>query len=65
MADVQGYEFQSVEGHERNGTICKIKARAQASESDVIDMGPAFRVEFGDGTVMTAYSSELHPWYPV
>lgn len=61
---VQGYEFQSVEDHPRNGTICQIIRRAAVSDVERLDMGASFTVRFGDGSVETAYGSELHPWYP-
>jgi hypothetical protein len=34
------------------------------SEHDVLAMGPAFRVRFGDGRIENAHASELSPWYP-
>jgi hypothetical protein len=61
---IQGFVFQSVDDHERNDTICQILRRAPVSDAERLDMGAAFTVAFGDGQVMTAYSSELHPWYP-
>lgn len=67
MADpVQGFTYTSiVDGDTRNGTICHIIGRATVSDVEVLEMGPAFEVKFGDGTQVTAYAEELHPWYPV
>lgn len=62
---VQGYEFHSVDDHPRNRTICKILSRAPMTDSEAREMGPAFTVVFGDGSVGIAYASELSPWYPV
>lgn len=65
---VQGYVFESVSDEapdaDRNNTICKIVSRAKVSEHELMEYGPAFKVKFGDGYEMVAYSSELHPWYP-
>lgn len=64
---VRGYMFISVGevGVDRNETICQIIGRdTEISDNEVVENGPAFRVRFGDGHVLTAFSSELHPWYP-
>lgn len=49
----------------RDRTVCKIIGRAKVSDAEARDYGPAFRVQFGDGHITTAYSDELRPWYPV
>lgn len=70
---VQGYTFESVSEPEtelgkRNGDICQIRRRAEPkrdlSEGELLDLGPAFVVEFGDGYRDVVYSAELSPWYP-
>jgi hypothetical protein len=67
---VQGYLFESVADArsdlgQYNGCVCKILTRAtNVSEHDVLAMGPAFRVRFGDGRIENAHASELSPWYP-
>jgi hypothetical protein len=61
--EVAGFVFQSggEEHSERNGHICKIVSR---DEPDGEDLGPVFKVKFGDGTILRAWSEELSPWYP-
>lgn len=72
-AIVQGYTFDSVAGEESpiakyHGNVCQIVRRArvgeQVHEQQVLDLGPAFIVEFGDGHQEVAYANELNPWYP-
>lgn len=63
---VQGYVYHSVDENDiHNGNICKILRRATISDNELREMGPAFRVEFGDGSTKNAYSEELSPWFPV
>lgn len=63
---VQGFTYLSiVDGDPRNDTICQILRRAEVRMGDLTDSGPAFVVVFGDGEVKTAFSEELHPWYPI
>lgn len=69
---VQGFLFVSVaedktEVGDYNDTVCQIVRRAtygEASEHDVLNMGPAFWVRFNDGHEFVAYAHELSPWYP-
>lgn len=66
---VQGYLFDCYSSgdpnlEERNNTVCKIVGRAEVSDSELLDFGVAFDVEFGDGFKTRAYSCELSPWYP-
>lgn len=60
---VQGYRFDSADDP-RNGNICKILTRSEASDHEVLENGPAFLVRFGDGSTDVVFSSELSPWYP-
>jgi hypothetical protein len=68
---VQGFTFESCledgELSTRNGDICQVVRRAsehEATDNEVLNLGPAFRVRFGDGKEETAYAQELSPWYP-
>lgn len=61
---VQGFMFRTVEDDPDNDSICRIVRRAEASDQEVIEMGPAFLVRFGDGHQRVAYAMELSPWYP-
>jgi biotin operon repressor len=61
---VQGYMFDTAADDKRNGNICQIVERANASDAEVLENGPAFTVKFGDGTTDVVFSSELSPWYP-
>lgn len=62
---VQGYIFQSVADDPRNGNVCQIEERANASDHEVLENGPAFKVRFGDGEADIVFSNELRPWYPI
>ena len=69
---VQGYMFRTVaesgELAEQNENICQIVRRANSeefSDQQALDLGPAFLVEFGDGSQEVVYAMELHPWYSV
>ncbi len=68
MEHVQGFSYDSVSDDEPdNGLICQIVGRTgplDASEQEILDLGPAFLVRFGDGHERTAYACELRPWYP-
>lgn len=67
MAEVvQGFIFDSGgdEMSERNNTICKIISRATAATESLLQNGPAFIVEFGDGERAVVYGTELSPWFP-
>lgn len=60
---VQGYVFQSIAEHPRNGDVCQILNRA-GTDVEQLDRGPGFNIRFGDSEEMLAYSDELSPWYP-
>jgi hypothetical protein len=65
---VQGYTFNTVSDElnlaQRNGTVCKVVGRADASDGDLLEYGPSFTVLFGDGYRTVAFATELNPWYP-
>lgn len=64
ITPVQGYQYDSMDDdHPRNFTICKILKRADVSDTELREYGPAFTVEFGDGEIKTVYACELNPWY--
>lgn len=60
---VQGFKFDSADDP-RNGNICRIISRSEASDHEILENGPAFLVRFGDGSTDVVFSSELSPWYP-
>lgn len=60
---IRGYEFHSTEGGPQDGSIVQIVSRA-GTEHELADMGPMFRIKFGDGTERVVFASELSPWFP-
>ena len=69
---VQGYTFSSFASPEsslgkRNGDVCQMVRRAREGDvhlQELLDLGPAFIVRFGDGHETVAFGVELNPWFP-
>lgn len=64
IVPVNGFLFLTEAEHPRNNTVCQIMDKAGASDVEILENGPAFKVRFGDGEEMVVFSSELRPWYP-
>lgn len=66
MNPVQGYVYEGADDEDKhNNTICKIERRADVSDNEAREYGPAFLVRFGDDTTKIVFGMELSPWYPV
>lgn len=61
---VQGYLYCSTEDDPRRNTVCQIVGRVTA-EGSLRENGPMFKVQFGDGKVLSACADDLKPWFPV